>query len=592
MVTRVAYQKRSHSCGELSAVDVGKKVSLSGWIDRRRDHGRLIFIDLRDRFGITQLIFDPEKSQKAHEEGSKLRAEWVISVQGNVRARGEELTNPKLETGEIEIEVEDFTILSKAKTPPFSICDDKSIPHEDLRLKYRYLDMRRGQIAKNLIMRHKATLLTRNYFDSQGFLEITTPILARSTPEGARDYLVPSRVYPGNFYALPQSPQLFKQLLMIGGMERYFQIAPCFRDEDLRADRQPEFTQIDLEMSFSEPQELKKCIHGYIKSLFKGCLNLEVPEVFEEISYAYAMEHYGTDRPDMRFNMPLVRVDEIAKESSFSIFRETIEKGGCVKALCVKQGGDISRKLIDDYTTFVEKFGLQGLGWMKKQKEGLSSAITKFFTPGQLKKLENLLEAEEGDLLLFAAEKETIVNQALDHLRRYIGKERDLINPDLFTFHWVVDFPLLGWDPNEKRMTSIHHPFTAPLPEDLPLLSKEPLKVRSVAYDLIINGYEVGGGSQRIHDFELQQKIFNILNLSEEEISNTFGFFTEALQYGTPPHLGIAFGLDRLLMLLCHTENIRDVIAFPKTQKASDLMMQCPSTVSEGQLKELFIKIK
>ncbi|MBI3211150.1 MAG: aspartate--tRNA ligase [Simkania negevensis] len=588
----MAHQKRTHSCGELSAVDVGKKVSLSGWIDRRRDHGRLIFIDLRDRFGITQLIFDPEKSQKAHEEGSKWRAEWVVSVQGNVRARGEGLTNPKLKTGEIEIEVEDFTILSKAKTPPFSICDDKSIPHEDLRLKYRYLDMRRGQIAKNLIMRHKATLLTRNYFDSQGFLEITTPILARSTPEGARDYLVPSRIHPGNFYALPQSPQLFKQLLMIGGMERYFQIAPCFRDEDLRADRQPEFTQIDLEMSFSEPQALKKCIYGYIKALFKSCLNLEVPEVFEEMSYAYAMEHYGTDHPDMRFNMPLVRVDGVAKESSFSIFREAIEKGGCVKALCVKQGGDISRKLIDGYTIFVEKFGLQGLGWMKKQKEGLSSAITKFFTPDQLKKLENLLEAEEGDLLLFAAEKEMIVNQALDHLRRHIGKERGLINPELFTFHWVVDFPLLGWDPNEKRMTSTHHPFTAPLPEDLPLLSKEPLKVRSVAYDLIINGYEVGGGSQRIHDFELQQKIFNILNLSEEEISNTFGFFTEALQYGTPPHLGIAFGLDRLVMLLCHTENIRDVIAFPKTQKASDLMMQCPSTVSEGQLKELFIETR
>lgn len=582
--------RRTHDCNELSASHIGEEVTLSGWVHRRRDHGGLIFIDLRDRYGLTQLIFDPEISKDAHEHASKLRSEWVLSAKGKVRPRGEGLTNPKLATGDIEIEVTEFAVLSKAKTPPFSVCDEITETHEDIRLKYRYLDIRRGDVAEKLIMRHKAMLATRCFFDAHRFLEINTPILGRSTPEGARDYLVPSRIYPGNFYALPQSPQLFKQLLMMSGMDRYFQIAPCFRDEDLRSDRQPEFTQIDIEMSFSTPEDFKTLIHDYLKKLFKECLDYDVPATIREMTYHDCLEHYGTDRPDLRFGMPLVRLDSIAKACEFSVFRDQIQGGGVVKALCIKGGADISRKEIDRYTAFVGKFGLKGLAWMKRQAEGLTSSIVKFFSPELLKDIEAKLEAEEGDLLLFAAADEATVNQSMDHLRRLIAKERQLIDPNHFEFLWVIDFPLFEWDADESRLSSIHHPFTSPHPDDLHLIDQDPLKVRSLAYDIIINGYEVGGGSQRIHDYALQEKIFNCLKISESEIKEKFGFFTEALQYGTPPHLGIALGFDRLMMILTQTENIRDVIAFPKTQKASDLMSQCPSHVSLNQLQELEIQ--
>jgi len=439
-------------------------------------------------------------------------------------------------------------------------------------------------------MRHKAMLITRQFFDTQGFLEINTPILARSTPEGARDYLVPSRIYPGNFYALPQSPQIFKQLLMLGGMDRYFQIAQCFRDEDLRSDRQPEFTQIDLEMSFGYPEDIQRVIHDYFKHLFKTCLNYDVPETIRTMSYHDCMEHYGTDRPDLRFGMPLVRIDDIAKRSEFSVFKDQIQGGGCVKALCVKGGADTSRKEIERYTEFVSKLGLHGLSWMKRQEDGLNSSVVKFFSSDLQKELEQTLDVETGDLILIAAESEAVVNQALDHLRRLIARERKLINPEAFEFLWVTDFPLFEWDAKEKRPQSVHHPFTTPHPEDVPLFDTDPLKMRSHAYDIIINGYEVGGGSQRIHDFEIQKKVFETLNLDAEEITRKFGFFIEALQYGTPPHLGIALGFDRIVMILTKTENIRDVIAFPKTQKASDLMLQCPSSVSPQQLDELEIK--
>lgn len=582
--------RRTHRCNDLRKEDIGSIVTLSGWVHRRRDHGGLIFIDLRDRFGLTQLIFDPEISKKTHEEASKLRAEWVISAKGKVRARGAGLENPKLETGAIEIEVTEFVILSIAKTPPFSICDDSTETSEDIRLKYRYLDIRRGEIAEKLVLRHKAMMATRAFLDREGFLEVNTPILGRSTPEGARDYLVPSRIYPGNFYALPQSPQIFKQLLMIGGLDRYFQIAPCFRDEDLRSDRQPEFTQIDIEMSFGYPEDIAHLIHNYLKTVFKECLDYKVPDEIPTMTYHDCLENYGTDRPDLRFGMPLVRIDEIAKDSDFTVFKEHLNVGGCVKALCVKGGADISRKEIDRYTEFVGKFGLRGLGWMKKQEDGLASSIVKFFSKDQQKALEEKLNAETGDLLLFAAAHETLVNQSLDHLRRLIAKDRNLINPDSYEFLWVTDFPLFEWDKDEERPQSTHHPFTMPHPDDVELLTTDPLKVRSNAYDIVINGYELGGGSQRIHDYKIQEKVFETLKLDPQEVSQKFGFFTNALQYGTPPHLGIALGFDRLIMLLSKTENIRDVIAFPKTQKASDLMLQCPSSVHPKQLDELEIK--
>ncbi|GAB4186116.1 MAG: aspartate--tRNA ligase [Simkaniaceae bacterium] len=584
--------RRSHNCGALNRSHIGQTVTLSGWVHRRRDHGGLIFVDLRDRFGLTQLVFNPKTSSKTHQEAENLRSEWVISIIGKVIARSEGMTNSKLSTGEIEVEVEKLQILSKAKTPPFIIDEERSEAYEDLRLKYRYLDIRRGLIAKNLEKRHLAMQSIRNFLSSEGFLEISTPILARSTPEGARDYLVPSRLYPGNFFALPQSPQIFKQLLMLSGMDRYFQIAPCFRDEDLRSDRQPEFTQIDLEMSFGYPEDIKRLMENLLKRVFKEVIDADIETPFPEMSYAYCMEHYGTDRPDLRFDMKLIRIDQIAQESDFSVFKNEISEGGTVKGLCVKNGAELSRKEIESYIEFVKNFGLQGLAWMKKTEEGLSSNIVKFFPPHVLTKLEACMKAETGDLLLFGAGKEERVNQALDHLRRHIARQRNLINPHAYRFCWVVDFPLFAWDEENKRYESMNHPFTMPNEEDISLLDQDPLKVRSLTYDVILNGYEIGGGSKRIYDFELQKKIFSLLSLSPSQIEEKFGFFTEALQYGTPPHLGIALGFDRVMMVLCGTENIREVIAFPKTQKASDLMMQCPEKVDPLQLQELNIHVE
>lgn len=583
--------RRTHTCGELTRTNLNQSVTLSGWVHRRRDHGGLIFIDMRDRFGLTQLIFDPAViSKEMFEQASRLRSEWVISIHGIVIPRAEGMTNPKMRTGEIEIQIKELEILSSAKTPPFSICDEESDVNEELRLKFRYLDIRRGDIAKKLVMRHKAMMTTRNYMSHHGFLEISTPILAKSTPEGARDYLVPSRVYPGNFYALPQSPQIFKQLLMVAGMDRYFQIATCFRDEDLRADRQPEFTQIDLEMSFGTPSDLMKLLEGLVAAIFKEGIGVDIPKAFPQMHYRDCLENFGTDRPDLRFGMPLVRIDDIAKRSTLSIFLEQLAADGIVKAICVKGGAEMSRKEIDGYTQFVGKFGLSGLAWMKNGPEGLTSSIVKFFTPELLTELTQRLNVEAGDLILFGAAPEDRVNQALDHLRRKIAKDRGLLHPEALNFLWVTDFPLMRWNAEERRLESEHHPFTSPNFEDLPLLDKEPLKVRALAYDLVLNGYELGGGSQRIHSSELQEKIFRALKLSPDEIKEKFGFFVEALQYGTPPHLGFAFGLDRIVMLLSRTENIRDVIAFPKTQKASDLMMQCPANVAQKQLDELKIK--
>ncbi len=584
--------RRTHTGGVLNKGHIGTQVTLSGWVHRRRDHGELIFIDLRDRYGLTQLVFDPETSPEAHDTASSLRAEWVISVKGKVIARTDGMANPKLATGEIEIEVKELAILSKALTPPFSVCDENIDVKEERRLKYRYLDMRRGDIQKKLIMRHQVCMAVREYMDKQKFIEVTTPILAKSTPEGARDYLVPSRTCPGTFFALPQSPQIFKQLLMIGGMDRYFQIATCFRDEDLRANRQPEFAQIDVEMSFEVPETLFGVIEGLLASVFKKAIDITIPHKFTRIPHAECLERFGTDKPDCRFGMELIRLDDIVKDSTFSVFLEQLNSGGCVKAICVKGGADVPRSKIDAYTAFVSAFGLKGLAWMKLQEEGLTSNIVKFFSPEVQKELIACTKMEKGDLLLIAAEQPDRVNQSLDHLRRRVAGERGLIDPNKYSFLWVIDFPLFSWNSDSQELESEHHPFTSPLLEDIHLMDTEPLKVRSSSYDIVLNGYELASGSQRIHNGELQEKIFKTLKLSDEDINSRFGFFIESLQYGTPPHLGVALGLDRLVMILTQTDNIRDVIAFPKTQKACDLMMDAPSTVEIKQLKDLKIFVE
>lgn len=584
--------QRTHNCGQLRKLDIGKHVTLSGWVNRRRDHGGLVFVDLRDRYGLTQLVFDPVKNPEIHKEAEKLRSEWVISIKGTVIPRREGMANPKLGTGDIEVQVNEMSILSKAANPPFSVCDDTIDVNEELRLKYRYLDIRRGDIAKKLLIRHKAMMATRRYMDEHQFIEIATPILGKSTPEGARDYLVPSRVYPGTFYALPQSPQIFKQLLMVSGMDRYFQIAQCFRDEDLRADRQPEFTQIDVEMSFGTPATLMPIVEGMLQAIFKETVNIDIHLPFRHLSHAECMERYGSDRPDLRFGMELHNLNAIAEQSTFSVFQEQLRVGGIVKGFCVKGGSDISRKMIEEYTEFVGRLGVKGLAWMKLQDQQLNSSIVKFFSPEVQEQIIKEMKMENGDLIFMIADAPNKTNQALDHLRRKIAKDRALIDPNRLEFLWVTDFPLFSWDEVEGRIQSEHHPFTSPNFEDIHLFNTDPLKMRSSGYDIVLNGYEIGGGSQRIHDSDLQQKIFECLKLSPEELKAKFGFFLEALSFGTPPHLGIALGLDRIIMILTQTDNIRDVIAFPKTQKASDLMMESPSEVGNTQLKELGIAIQ
>jgi aspartyl-tRNA synthetase len=580
---------RTHTCGELRRSHVGQTVTLNGWVQRRRDHGSVLFIDIRDRHGMTQIVFNAETVPLVHKQGEKLGSEDVIAVTGIVGQRPEGANNPNLATGDIEVLVQHLEILNEAKTPPFMIEDDAEVT-DTLRLKYRYLDLRRPKMQRLLELRHRVSAGARGFLNEQHFLEVETPMLTKSTPEGARDYLVPSRVNPGTFFALPQSPQLFKQILMVAGTDRYYQIARCFRDEDLRFDRQPEFTQIDIEMSFVDREQIMSLMEKMISAIFKEAAGIELAPPFQMMTYADAIGRYGSDKPDLRFGMPLHDLNDFATKSDFKVFKETVAKAGMVKAIVVKGGATIPRSRIDTLGETAKSVGAKGLAWVKVIGDGqLESVIAKFLDARSL--LAAVPEAAVGDLLLFVADKPSVVHDVLGRLRLLLAEELNLIDRSLWRPLWVIDFPLLDYDHEAKRYVAMHHPFTAPLDEDLPLFESDPVKVRAKAYDMVLNGNEIGGGSIRIHQREIQSKVFDLLGISKDEATAKFGFLLDALEYGAPPHGGIAFGLDRLIMLLGGAGSIRDVIAFPKTQKAQCLMTEAPSSVDAAQLKELHIKV-
>ena len=582
--------KRSHNCGELGKDLAGQQVVLCGWVAKRRDHGGLIFVDLRDRSGIVQVVADPDTAGASFKVAEDIRNEYVIKVSGKVSLRDEATVNANIATGAIEVMAEEIEVLNAAKTPPFYIQDNIDTD-ENLRLKYRYLDLRRPEMQRNIILRHKVTKLMRDYLDTRNFLEIETPMLTKSTPEGARDYLVPSRVNPGKFYALPQSPQIFKQLLMVSGMERYFQIARCFRDEDLRADRQPEFTQLDMEMSFMEMDEILELMEGLIAYIFEGALGKKIQTPFQRLTWDEAMDRYGSDKPDLRFGMELINMVDAVKDSNFKVFNQVIENGGVVKAINVKGYANIPRRECDSLVDFVGIYGAKGLAWMQIQEDGsVKSPIAKFFSEEQLANILATAQAEAGDLVMFIADKPAVVAQALGALRIEMAKRRNLIDPNALAFAWVVDFPMFEYDEEEKRYVAMHHPFTSPRDEDLELLATDPGKVYAKAYDMVLNGTEIGGGSIRIHRRDVQKQIFSAIGLSDEEAQEKFGFMMNAFEYGAPPHGGLAFGLDRLIMIMAQRDSIRDVIAFPKTQSAACVMTQAPNDVDDKQLRELHIK--
>jgi aspartyl-tRNA synthetase len=591
---------RSHSCGELTDKHIGDKVVLVGWTNKWRDHGGVVFIDLRDRSGLVQIVFSPEIDTEIHKAAHKIRNEFVIQVEGDVRERPEGTINESLPTGRVEVVVKKLTVLNECKPLPFMV-DDETDASETLRYRHRYLDLRRPVIQQNFIVRHKTTRAFREYLDSKDFLDIETPVLTKSTPEGARDYLVPSRTNPGHFFALPQSPQIFKQILMVSGLERYYQIVKCFRDEDLRADRQPEFTQVDLEMSFVKREDVMSLIEDMMKKIFADAIGVEISDTFQHLTYHEAMERYGSDKPDLRFELELKNVSDIVKNSSFKVFLDTVEKGGIVKGLNAKGLAGYSRKDLDDLTKDVQGFGAKGMAWMKV-KEKVESPIAKFFSEETLKDLVERFEAEEGDLLLFIADKEGVANDCLAKLRNEMGKRLDLVKDGVYKFVWITDFPLFEWNEDEKRYEAMHHPFTAPMEEDTETFLSVSLSelrtpdsklstLRAQAYDIVLNGYEIGGGSIRIHKKDVQDRMFQLLNIGAEEAEAKFGFLLEALEYGAPPHGGIALGLDRLVMIMAGASSIRDVIAFPKTQKAACPLSNAPSDVDGKQLQELSIKL-
>ena len=582
---------RTHTCGELREQNVGEKVILNGWVDRRRDLGGLIFIWLRDRYGITQMVFEPDTNKDAYELAKKLRSEFVVSVEGKVRKRPEDAVNIDMETGKVDVLVDKLVILNEAETPPFAIKDETDA-FEDLRLKYRYLDLRRPVLQKVLLLRHRMYQLVRKYFDENNFVEVETPVLMKSTPEGARDYLVPSRVHKGKFYALPQSPQQYKQLLMVSGFDRYFQIVKCFRDEDLRADRQPEFTQIDVEMSFITKEEVFNVVEGLMKLLFKEVWNIDLSLPLKRLSYEDAMTWYGSDKPDLRFGMELKSLNNVFSNSEFKVFREAIESKGIVTGLVAPNCASFSRNQIDGLTDFVKKLGAKGMVWFKVQENGIDSPTAKFLNDEEKKNLVSVLDAKPNDLILILAgdKNPTLIQMGL--LRLELAKRLELIKPGMPpSLLWVTDFPLFEYDEETKRFYAMHHPFTSPKMEEADLLEQDPGKIKAQAYDLVLNGNEIAGGSIRIHNSELQARMFKALGISDEEAQQKFGFLMNAFKYGAPPHGGIAFGFDRMVMLFAGVDSIRDTIAFPKTASAMSLMDECPSPVSEEQLKDLHIRL-
>ena len=584
---------RTHTCSELRAANIGKPTTLIGWVDSVRDHGGVIFIDLRDRSGITQVVFHPEVNQDVAKASQQLRSEDMIQISGTVAARLKtdtvDTTNADLPTGEIEVSADTLNVINKADVLPFQL--DRALSNEDLRLKYRFLDLRRPAMARNMQIRHRVTKATRDYLDEHGFLEIETPILSKSTPEGARDFLVPSRLAPGKFYALPQAPQQYKQLLMVAGMERYFQIARCFRDEDLRADRQPEFTQLDIEMSFVDAEDIMELMEGLMAYVFEGAMGKKIQLPMQRLTWDEAMDRFGSDKPDLRFGMELVNMSEAVKDSDFKVFNAIVEDGGVVKAINVKGYAAIPRRELDGLVEFVGIYGAKGLAWMQIQEDGsVKSPIAKFFSEAHLANILKTAAAEPGDLLLFVADKPAVVAQALGALRLEMAKRRELIDEDMLAFAWVVDFPMFEYNDEEKRYVAMHHPFTAPRDEDVAMLATDPGKVYAKAYDMVLNGTEIGGGSIRIHRRDVQNEVFKAIGLTEEQAKEKFGFMMDAFEFGAPPHGGLAFGLDRLIMIMAKRDSIRDVIAFPKTQSASCLMTQAPNDVDEKQLRELHIR--
>ena len=590
MTTFLEEHRRTHMCGELDESNIGEEVTLMGWVSKRRDLGRMIFIDLRDRTGITQLRFDPygdDEDTDLEERAGELRPEWCIGIVGQVVSRGANI-NPDMATGAIEVVPTKLEVFSRAETPPFVIRDETDAK-EELRLEHRYLDLRRKPLQQALLTRSKVNALTRNYLLDTGFAEFETPVLNRSTPEGARDYLVPSRIHPSKFYALPQSPQIFKQLLMISGFDRYFQIVKCFRDEDLRADRQPEFTQIDMEMSFVTPEDVIEICEGLIATIFEGVHGIDVQPPFERLSYDESMARFGVDNPDLRFDLEITDVSEIVAESDFRVFSGTVSRGDVVRGLCIPEGNQLSRKEVDELEESVKVYGAKGLAWSEVQEEDWKGPIANFISADEKKAIEEAMGASPGDIVAFIADSTAVVCPALGHLRDVLAKRFDLIDESEYRFCWITDFPM--FEEEDGQLHSMHHPFTSPRPEDVELLDESPLEARAQAYDLVLNGHEIGGGSIRIHRQDVQARIFELLGLSEGEARDKFGFLLDALQYGTPPHGGIAFGMDRLVMILTGADSIRQVIAFPKTTQASDLMAKAPSRIDEEQLRELSLRL-